>query len=179
MAEKRKNTRAFTKNHPEIPLLAKLPSRVKKNQNKKRSDSSTWVPRSNLSPQSLCHPIEEREFSSNSTESEAAALLGETFSAPSKNFQDKDTSPVINFPYRSNIPNEIDHSWGYRENMEMGFNPRQEPYVANLMDFDLVDSEAAATDHEELIPQLALLKKRVADEETRRLLLEKEKEKLL
>ena len=47
------------------------------------------------------------------------------------------------------------------------------------MDFDPVDSKATTTDHEELFPQLALLRKRVADEETRRLLLEKEKEKLL
>ena len=120
MTEKRKNTRAFTKNHPEIPLLAELPLGVKRNQNKKRFDSSTWVPRSNLSPQSLCHPIEEGEFSSKSTKSEGVALLGETFLASPKNFQDKSISPVVNFPYRSNIANEINHSWGYRENMERG-----------------------------------------------------------
>ena len=152
MAEKRKNTRAFTKNHPEISLLSDLPPGTKRNQNKKRSDNSTWVPRSNLSPQSLSHPTEEREFSSNSTESEGVALLGETFLASPKNFQDKSMSPAVNFPYRSNIENEINHSWGYRENMEMDFNPRQEPYVANLMDFDLVESKVATTDHEELIP---------------------------
>ena len=152
MVEKRKNTRSFTKNHPEIPLLTDLPLGVKRNQNKKRSNSSTWVPRSNLSPQSLCHPIEEREFSSNSTKSEGVALLGETFLAPPKVFQDNSVSAMVNFPYKSNIANEINHSWGYRENMEMGFNPRQEPYVANLMDFDPVESEVATTDHEELVP---------------------------
>lgn len=179
MAEKKKNTRAFTKNHPEIPLLSELPPGVKRNQNKKRSDSSTWVPRSNLSPQSFSHPIEDREFSSNSTESEAVALLGKTFSAPSKKFQDKGMSPMVNFPYRSNIANEVDHSWGYRENMERGFSPGQEPYVANLMDFDPIESEAATTDHEELIPQLVLLKKQVEDEEAKHLLLEKEKEKII
>ena len=50
MAKKKKNTRDFTKNHPKIPLLAKLPLGVKRNQNNKKSDfSSTWVPRSNVS----------------------------------------------------------------------------------------------------------------------------------
>ena len=88
-------------------------------------------------------------------------------------------APVVNFPYRSNIANEINHNWGYRENMEMGFNPRQEPYVANLMDFDPVESKTATTDHEELIPQLALLKKKVADEEAKHWCLEKEKEKII
>ena len=175
MAKRRKNTFSFTKNHPEIPFLSKLPPGIKRNQSKKRSNSSTWVPRSNLSPHSLCHPIEEREFSSNSTESEGAALLGDTFSSPPKNFQHRSVSPVVKFPYKSNIANEINHSWGYRENMEMGFNPRQEPYVANLMDFDSVEFEAATIDHEELFPQLDLFRKKVADEEARHLRLKKEK----
>ena len=51
MAEKKKNLCAFTRNHPEIPLLTNLPPGVKRNQNKKRYNFySTWVPRSNLSP---------------------------------------------------------------------------------------------------------------------------------
>ena len=105
--------------------------------------------------------------------------MGETFLAPPKVFQDKSVSPVVNFPYRSNIENEINHSWGYRENRELGFNPGQEPFVENLMDFDPVDFEVVTTYHEELIPQLALLRKKVSDEEARHLLLENEKEKII
>ena len=105
--------------------------------------------------------------------------MGETFSAPPKVFQDKSVSPVVNFPYRSNIANEINHSWDFRENMEIGFSPRKEPYVSNLMDFDLVNSKAATKDHEDLFPQLALLRRKVVDEEARCLHLEKEKEKVI
>ena len=82
-------------------------------------------------------------------------------------------SLVGGIPYRPKMANEMNHSWGFREKLDMSFSPRQEPYVANLMDFDPMDSKATTIDHEELFPELVLLRKRVADEEDRHMRLEK------
>ena len=62
-------------------------------------------------------------------------------------------SHVGDIPYRPNLVNEMNHSWGFRENLDASFSPRQEPYVENLIDLDdLVNSKATTIDHEELYP---------------------------
>ena len=54
MDDKKKNTRAYMRANPNVPMYIDLPQGGQKNLNKKRADSNpTWKPRSSVSVNSL------------------------------------------------------------------------------------------------------------------------------
>lgn len=72
----------------------------------------------------------------------------------------------------------MNHRLAYKNATENSFNPRPTPYVeTNLIDLnDHVDLEATSTDPKEVYSEIEVLKKWGAEEEAKRIHLEKEKE---
>ena len=82
MADRRKNTRAYTRANLDIPMYTDLPQGGRKNLNKKREDPNpTWKTRGSISVNSQYQPVARRE-SSLSSESKNTRLLGGIFITP-------------------------------------------------------------------------------------------------
>ncbi len=70
----------------------------------------------------------ERESSSINSKLETTWLLGEIFTTPLPEdmiYQDKIVSFVGDIPLRPNMEREVSHRWGYKDNTNVEFNPRQ------------------------------------------------------
>lgn len=150
MTDKRKNTRAYTRVNPNVPMYTDLPQVGRKNLSKKRMDTNpTWKPRGNVSVNSL-QPMVGRESSSLSSKSETTRLLGGIFITPSQDervYQEKNMSPVGNSSPQPDLIVDMNHRLGLNSSFEDPFNPREVPYMeTNLIDLDdPVDSEATQT----------------------------------
>ena len=82
MVDKRKNTRAYVKANPDIPLYEELPVGNRRNNTKKKGEAiHTWKPRENVHSNPLYHAA-SRETSSMSSESKNTRLFSRTFSTP-------------------------------------------------------------------------------------------------
>ena len=105
MADKRKNTRVYTRANHDIPLYIDLPQGGRKNQGKKKVDlNPTWEPRSNTSVYPQYQPVVGRKSSSLSFESKTTRLLGGIFSTPVQEdhvYQDNNVSSVGDTFHRS------------------------------------------------------------------------------
>jgi hypothetical protein len=156
MADKRKNTRAYTRVNPDIPMHIYLPQAGRKNLNKKRIDPNpTWKPRSNVSVNSPYQLVVGRESSSLSSGSENTRLLGGLFSTPLQDesiFQEKDMSPERNASPRPDLMVDMNHRLGLKSSFEDHFNPRAIPYMeTNLIDLDdPANSEVTSADPKEV-----------------------------
>lgn len=85
MVDKRKNTRAYMRANPNVPMYADLPQGGRKNLSKKRmGPNPKWKTRGSVSINSQYQPVVGRESSSLSSESETTRLLGGIFSTPSQ-----------------------------------------------------------------------------------------------
>ena len=83
IADKRKNTRAYTRANLDVPMYNDLPQGGRKNFNKKKADPNpTWKPRGRVSVNSQYQPMVGREYSSLSYESKTTRLLVGIFSTP-------------------------------------------------------------------------------------------------
>ena len=141
MADKRKNTRAYMRANPNVPMYTDLPQGGRKNQNKKRIDPNpTWKPRGNAFINSQYQLVLGREYSSLSFESKTTRLLGSIFSTPlpdERVFQDKDVSMVGIASSRPDPIADMNYRLGFRSSFDDPFNPRVAPYVEpNLIDLD-------------------------------------------
>ena len=64
MTDRKKNTRAFTKTNPDVPLYGELPPITRKNNNKKKGEAiHTWRPRKNTHDNSSTHYTDRRTSS--------------------------------------------------------------------------------------------------------------------
>ena len=73
---------------------------------------------------------------------------------------------------------DMNRRLGFKSSFEDPFNPREVPYMeTNLIDLDDPgDSEATSADPKEVQSEIGVLKKWVAEEEAKRIRLEKERE---
>ena len=62
MADRRKNTRAYTRANPNIPMYTNLPQGGRRNLNKKKAyPNPTWKARGSISVNSQYQPVARRE----------------------------------------------------------------------------------------------------------------------
>ena len=79
MADGRKNTRAYTRANPDIPMYTNLPQGGRRNLNKKKADPNpTWKTKGSISVNSQYQPV-ARRGSSLSSELENTRILGGIF----------------------------------------------------------------------------------------------------
>ena len=175
MADRKKNTRAFAKTNPNIPLYCELPPVVRKNNNKKKGDAiHTWRLIENMHDNKSIHGIIKRT-SSLSSKSENTRLFSGTFSTPfylEQDFQDKVASPTSEPMSKSMNPKgtckPVRSSPTQHKDSQSNFMPFVEK---NLIDLDIImtNSDDKNIGHNELIDELGVLRKEVSKEEVRHL----------
>ena len=156
MADRRKNTRAYTRANFDVPMYTDLPRGGRKNLNKKKADPNpTLKIRGNTSVNSQYQAVPRRE-SSLSSESENIRLLGGIFSTPipdEKTYQDKDISPVgIGSPRLELMAKMNQKLQGLKRSFGNPFISKAASSIEpNLIDLDdPIDSEATSIDPKEL-----------------------------
>ena len=181
MANRRKNTRAYTRANPGIPMYTNLPQGGRKNLNKKRVDPNpTWKTRGSISVNSQYKPIARRE-SSLSSKSKNTRLLGGIFSTPlldERTYQDKDLSLVGTRSPRLELIAKMNQRLGPKSSFGNPLNSKAVSYTQpNLINLDdPIDSKATSVDPKELQSEIGFLRKWVAKEEAKHSHLEKDKE---
>ena len=158
MADKRKNTRAYTRANPNVPLYTDFHQGGRKNQGKKKADPNLIEkPRDNTSVYPSYQPVVGRESSLLSFELETMRFLGGIFSTLVQEdhiYHDNNVSLVGDTFHRL----ENNYRLGYGNVMK---DRRTIPFVeTNLIDLDdHVDLEENYVDPKEVHLEIEVVKK--------------------